>query len=725
MVVWLTESWTRERSRHRAVVESETIEELGSIPARIERRTSAQSENELKEVAADSMNSFFTELKRRNVYKIAAAYAVVGWLLIQIATQTFPFFEIPNWTIRLVILLIVIGFPIALMMAWAFELTPEGLKRTDAGLEVPQQQRSGRAWIYIVVAGGLLSVALFLLGRYTAPRVAERAPESDPAVPTKSIAVLPFENRSEDKANAFFADGIQDEILTRLAKITDLKVISRTSTERYKSSPGNLSEIAKQLGVEHVLEGSVQKAGEQVRVVVQLIRGTTDSHVWAETYDRKLTDIFAVESEIAENIARSLQAKLTPHEQRAVSSKPTNNPDAYEAYLRGLALWNKSTVLPGDADEIIRHFSRAVELDPKFALGWAFLSVAESYKYREYSPTPERANQAKAALDRARTLQPDLGEVDFAEGMYYYKVPRDFDKAVEAFQKARDRSANRGMAIEFTSYVKRRQGKWDEAFRLHDELLEIDPRNPTLLSEAAITYRAVRRFTEAQALVDRAREIEPENAQLLALKAEMCFAQGESAAAARLMNDVRVDARDPTASMAFVRYWVIVRKFDDAIRVLKQAVESQDNLPETLETLAVNYRGELAITQMLAGIPEARAALERSRDELISIRSKGDDLNWTASVLLIVTGFLKDKATVDLVAAQLRSKIESDAFSRGELEQAIAIARAHLGETEVAIASVQQLLKTPGVLTPALLVDPLWDPLRNDPRFRELAEQKL
>jgi TolB-like protein/tetratricopeptide (TPR) repeat protein len=550
---------------------------------------------------------------------------------------------------------------------------------------------------------------------------------TDASAPAKSIAVLPFENRSEDKANAFFADGIQDEILTRLAKIAELKVISRTSTQRYKSSPENISEIARQLGVEHVLEGAVQKAGEQVRVTVQLIRGGTDTHVWAETYDRKLTDIFAVESEIAETVARSLQAKLTPHERKVVSSKPTENSAAYEAYLRGLALWNKTTVLPEDSEEIVRNFSRAVELDPKFALGWAFLSVAHSYRYREFDPTPTRAAQAKETLDRARSLQADLGETHFADGMYQYKVRLDFEKALNAFQKARDLSANRAMAVEFSSYVKRRQGKWDEALRLHEESLEIDPRNPIILSEAAITYRALRRFDEAEALIDRAHEIAPENVQLLALKAEASFAQGDSATAGRLLNDLSVDGRDPLVLMACVRYWVMVRRFDQAIHVLKRVVEGPEKVPEDLPMMAANLRGELAIVEVMAGNPEAKTKLERSRDELKSIWTSTPDLSWTSSVLLVVSGFLQDKATVDLVAAKLHDKIENDALSGAALEQTVAIARAHLGETDVAIQSLKELLKKPGenALTPALLVDPFWDPLRNDPRFQELANSKL
>ena len=236
------------------------------------------------------MASFLAELQRRNVYKVAVAYAVVGWLLIQIATQVFPFFEIPNWTVRVVVLAIMIGFPIALVIAWAFELTPEGLKRTEEADAAPAHRSAGRAWIFVALAAGLLSLALFFLGRYTMTPARSVA---------KSIAVLPFENRSEDPANAYLAEGIQDEILTRLAKIDDLKVISRTSTQRYKSSPPSLGEIAKQLGVANVLEGSVQKVGDQVRVNVQLINAETDTHLWAEVYDRQLSGILAMQSEIA------------------------------------------------------------------------------------------------------------------------------------------------------------------------------------------------------------------------------------------------------------------------------------------------------------------------------------------------------------------------------------------------------------------------------------------
>src|SRR6266567_1685106 len=307
--------------------------------------------------------SFFAELKRRNIYKVAIAYAVVAWLLMQIASQIFPFFEIPNWAVRLVVLLLVIGFPVALILAWAFELTPEGIKRTEE-IE-PGRQSRNRVWVYVIVIAGAISVSLFFFGRHTSSKLSGSA-----ELPAKSIAVLPFESLSEDKANAYFADGIQEEILTRLAKIADLKVISRTSTQQYQSKPGNLFEIAKQLGVANILEGSVQKAADQVRVNVQLIQVASDSHLWADTYDRKLVDIFAVESEMAKAIADTLQAKLTGGEQQALAAKPTNNSEAYDAYLRGLALDARASS-PTDSEKVVGFYEQSVQLDPAFALAWA------------------------------------------------------------------------------------------------------------------------------------------------------------------------------------------------------------------------------------------------------------------------------------------------------------------------------------------------------------------
>src|SRR5438477_1305185 len=281
------------------------------------------------------MNNFFAELKRRNVYKVAVAYIVAGWALSQGIAQVFPVFDIPNWLIRLFVVLIIIGLPIALVLAWSFELTPQGIKRTeDVDLVAAAQQPKKRTWIFVVIIGAAVSIGLFLLGRFSAGNTTA----SSAGITNKSIAVLPFDNLSRDPDNAYFCEGVQDEILTRLAKIADLKVISRTSTQHFKSAPENLPEIAKQLGVAHILEGSVQKSGKSVRVNVKLIKAGNDSHLWADTFDRKLTDIFSAESDIAKAVADQLRAKLTGSEKKAIAEKPTENMAAYDAYLRGLSI---------------------------------------------------------------------------------------------------------------------------------------------------------------------------------------------------------------------------------------------------------------------------------------------------------------------------------------------------------------------------------------------------
>src|SRR5436190_359882 len=319
---------------------------------------------------AMNLLNLFSELKRRNVYKVAVAYAIVGWLLVQVATQVFPFLEIPNWVVRLVIALVVIGFPIALVIAWAFEATPEGIKRTeDVDLVAAAKQPKKHTWIYVVVIGAMFSIGLFFIGRYTG-----RNSASASELPAKSIAVLPFDNLSRDPDNAFFAEGVQDEILTRLAKVADLKVIARTSTQKFKSTPSDLREIARQLGVMNVLEGSVQKANDQVRVNVQLINALSDAHLWADTYDRKLTDIFSVESEIAKTIADTLQAKLSGSEKQLMAAQPTSDTTAYELYHKGRSFWEKRS---GDnIPKAIAFYEQAIARDPNYALAYAGLAKA-------------------------------------------------------------------------------------------------------------------------------------------------------------------------------------------------------------------------------------------------------------------------------------------------------------------------------------------------------------
>ncbi len=359
------------------------------------------------------LRSFFSELKRRNVYKVAAAYAVVGWLVIQISSTVLPTFHAPEWVLQTLVVLVAIGFPVALVIAWAFELTPEGIKRTeDVDLAASARQPRKYTWIFVVIVGAALSVGLFFTGRYTGRTTTSVAGTE---LPAKSIAVLPFESLSEDKSNAYFAEGVQDEILTRLAKVADLKVISRTSTQHFKSAPDNLPQIAKQLGVTNILEGSVQKANDQVRVNVQLINALTDAHLWADTYDRKLTDIFAVESDIAKTIAETLQAKLTGSEKTAMAKKPTENPEAYELYLKGRFFWNKRTA--ADLRKSIEYFDEAIAKDPGYAQAYA--ASAQAWKllpaFNGGAPNdcfPQAETAAKKALaldDTSSTAHAALG----------------------------------------------------------------------------------------------------------------------------------------------------------------------------------------------------------------------------------------------------------------------------------------------------------------------------
>ena len=453
--------------------------------------------------------SFFAELKRRNVYKVAVAYAVVGWLLAQVATQIFPFLEIPNWIVRLVIVLIAIGFPIALVIAWAFEATPEGIKRTEVADAMSRGSvgRKRYAWIYIVVIGAVISAALFFIGRFTVQNKTATAAPSD--IPSKSIAVLPFDSLSEDKNNAYFAEGVQDEILTRLAKVADLKVISRTSTQRFKSAPSDLRDIAKQLGVMNILEGSVQKANDQVRVNVQLINALNDAHLWAEIYDRKLTDIFATESDIAKTIAETLQAKLTGSEKTAMSKKPTANSEAYELYLKGRFFWNKRT--GADLRKAIDYFNQAITKDPNYAL--AYSGLADSYlllpPYGAAAPK-ESIPQAKAAVKKALELDDTLAEAHASSGRIVSGFDFDSPKAIAEFGRALQLNPNYATAHHwFAAGPLLALGRFDESIVEAKRSIELDPLSMINNADFGNDYYYARRYDEAIAQLRKTIEIEP------------------------------------------------------------------------------------------------------------------------------------------------------------------------------------------------------------------------
>jgi len=439
-----------------------------------------------------SPKKFFAELKRRNVYKVAVAYGVVAWLLMQVASQIFPFFEIPNWAVRLVVLLLIIGFPVALVLAWAFELTPEGLKRTEFADELPRKSGRSRAWIYVIVIASAISVSLFFLGRYTAPNKQGGLAE----LPGKSLAVLPFTNLSGNPENAYFAAGIQDEIVTRLAKIAELKVISCTSTQRFKSAPDDLPAIAKQLGVVNILEGSVQRSPDQVRVNVQLIKAATDDHLWADTFDRKLTDVFAIESEIAKTIADTLKAKLTGSERNAIGAQPTQNTEAHQLYLKGRYLWNRRT--GENLKKALTYFQQAAEKDPSYALAYAGMADSCTLIPLYAAGTPqEYLPRARAAAQKALELDDMLAEAHTSLGyvlFYYFELAA----STKEFERAIELNPNYPTAHQwYATGPLLAAGQFDHAIAEAKRAVELDPVSPIIHAELGTVYMVARRYDDA------------------------------------------------------------------------------------------------------------------------------------------------------------------------------------------------------------------------------------
>ncbi len=455
-----------------------------------------------------SYENFFAELRRRNVYKVAVAYIVAGWALSQGIAQVFPVFDVPNWAIRALVILIIAGLPVALVLAWTFEITPQGIKRTEHADKLPPSMRRKKyGWVYVVVIGIAVSIGLFSLGRYTAREGASPArTEAATGPPAKSIAVLPFDNLSRDPDNAYFTEGVQDEILTRLAKISDLKVISRTSTQHFKSAPENLRDIAKQLGVTNVLEGSVQRLADQVRVNVQLINALTGEHLWGDTYDRKLTDIFAVESEIAQNVAQALQAKLTGSEKSLIAKKPTENQEAYELYLKGRFFWNKRTGV--DLRKAIEYFQQAIAKDRNYALAYA--GVADSYlllpNYGGDS-TQDSITQARPALKKALELDDSLAEAHASAGLLNTLELR-LKRALGDFERAIQLNSNYATAHHWLALGQMSLGHFNPAIAEGKRALDLDPLSRIINADFGWVYLNARRYDEAETQVRKTLEID-------------------------------------------------------------------------------------------------------------------------------------------------------------------------------------------------------------------------
>jgi len=590
-----------------------------------------------------------------------------------------------------------------------------------------KKHRARLRWVAIATA------LVVIAGIAAAVRiVSKKSVTSVLGIPEKSIAVLPFENLSRDPDNAYFADGIQDEILTRLSKIADLKVISRTSTQHYKSAPENLSEIARQLAVAHILEGSVQKSRDAVRVNVQLIKAANDSHLWADTFDRKLTDVFSVESEVAKAIAEQLRAKLTGQDEQVIAAKPTGNPEAYDAYLRGLAYTLRTANTPANFLAAQKYLKEAVRLDPKFALAWALLSNvdARGYIIETLQPTVALREEARQAAETALTLQPDLGEAVLAKGHYHYACLKDYDTAVRYFEQARQFLPNSSRIPESLAYLTRRRGQWDRSESYFNEAERLDPRNVQLLTQHALSYRSLRRFPEALRKLDQVLNITPDDADTLATKANIAQAEGDLPRASALLAPLHPGVDDSSALETQVYQAILECRAAPMIARLKEILAKPDpalgyNNGET--------RFDLGWAQEVAGDhAAAQESWRQVRSELEPFLKEQPE-NWGVIGYVALTNMgLGDKVAALALAerAMAVNPIEKDALTGPLQLEILARVAAGTGQPDRAIAALQKLLSIPGTgpmaenipLTPALLrLDPMFDPLRNDPRFEKLA----
>ena len=618
------------------------------------------------------------------------------------------------------------GMQVAIVNLWSDDV---GNRQLPQKFQTLRKQRARVRWAEVAAALLLLAgiAAAFVL-------VSKKSAISTSIVPEKSIAVLPFENLSRDPDNAYFADGMQEEVLTRLAKIGDLKVISRTSTQGYQSKPGNLAEIAKQLGVANILEGSVQKAADQVRVNVHLVNVQTGSQLWAETYDRKLSDIFVIESEIAKRIAGSLQAKLTGREEQALAAKPTNNPEAYDAYLRGLAFEARSNYSSDALFKAIDFYGLAVQLDPNFALAWARLSGAHALLYfNRGDATAARRDAAKEALENAQKLQPNSPETLLFVGYYQYWVQRDYELAKTTFEHVSKMLPGNGEVSYALGAVARREGLWDESVTYWERGLALDPRNTALLIEVAWTYAALRQFPTALKLYDRALDVLPDELYLMAVKASIYQAEGNLQEAAKLLAQVNAQTNSDAAVRIKLTQLRLERNHTEATRLV-QARQARLDFASGIDK-GIKQVG-LALFERVAGdTASAKSAAEQARNTLEPLSRDQPDNALVPAALAVDYAILdeKDSALNEAQRAITLVPSSKDRLSGPGFEENLALVEMIIGENSRAISTLARLLQTPyggwlynpAPITPVLLkLDPIWDPLRGDPAFQKLCEGK-
>ena len=671
---------------------------------------------------------FFAELKRRNVYRAAMLYGMGAWLLAQIATQIFPFFNVPNSAVRFVIVSLILGFPIAMVLSWIYELTPEGLVRTE-DVDPAMQRQWGRKVDFVIIGVLLLVIAML---------VYQRLPfrtQSGEAIPEKSIAVLPFANFSDEKANAFFADGIQDDILTSLAEIKELRVISRSSVIQFRDGTArNLREIAKTLGVANILEGSVRREGDRVVVNVQLIDARNDRHIWANRYDRTLVDSLGLQGELAGEIADALRANLSADEKARVAIKPTQNPNAYVFYLRANQISRNPDTLLQDYKTAEQLFMQAITLDPDFALAHARLASVRAEVFHFYEPTDAWKTKARTEAETALRLQPNLAEAHLALGQCIYWMDHDYERALEQFEIASRLSPSNGDARRLVAAIKRRQGKWEEALQAYEQVAKVDPQNPNTVREVLFTNTAMRRWPEAARWGERMRAMAPAS---LVAKIQSGYVdfwwKGDTQLLKSLVDQVPTGV-DPDGAITATRWEVAMlrRDYFAAKKVLETFSANELSYTNAGTTPKIFFEGCIYLAQ---GVNvKAQEALELARPALEAAVQEAPASAERHAILGCLYAFMgrKDDAMREgRLTVELKPE-STDAVDGTLMSGYLALIYARVGENDLAISLIDRLLKIPGPVDSAnysITVNDLkyrweWDPLRTDPRFQAIVTEK-
>jgi len=659
------------------------------------------------------MSGFFEEVRRRKVYRVAAAYVIAAGFIIQISSAVFPAWDLPSWAFRLVVVFLLIGFPISLILAWAYDITPQGIRATPA----PGTHRR-RNLIMLVAIGVIVSA---VAGFFVFPRASGRNVE-------KSIAVLPFQSLSDEKENAYFADGVQDDILTNLSKISDLKVISRMSVMSYRGDAvRNAREIGKALGVATLLEGSVRRVGNRVRVSVQLINANSDEHIWAEDYDRDLTDVFAIQTDLAKKIASALQAKLSPNEKARLDHRPTQNPDAYLLFVRAHDYASQRDMLRDASLKAEPLFEEAIKLDPNFALAFAGLSRVQSWIYHSFDPTPDRREKARRNADEALRLQPDLPEGHLALGFSYYYGDRDYERALAEFDIARRGLPNESEAYLAIGAIQRRQGKWAESTANLEKAATLDPKNMSVLNNLCFSYMAQRDFETADKTVDRLMAASPQSFEAPALKGLLAALwKGDLSVAEKVFSSIPPET-DSDGLITNARVWLLTlqRKLPEALQVVQQF--RGETLFNTTTAPCPKAFLEGQIYRLQGDEAKARTAFEHARvvsDQLVRAAPDDPVRHGQHGLILAALGQTQEAIAEGKRAVELLPESQ-DAFDGPQATAALAQIYASTGEFDEAFRLLDHLLAVPthGLTVPMFKLDPAWDPLRKDPRYQTLIDK--